>query len=53
MKRTILAACLVLLTPGLAIAQCTGKGHQDTAMSCAEGLMLDPETQTCVPLATG
>ena len=53
MKTTLTALVLTLL-PGLALAQdCSGKAHQDTAMSCAEGHQLDTETGTCVPTVTG
>ncbi len=54
--KTTFAALFLMALPGLAIAQgCQGGGlHKDTtAMSCAEGSMIDPETGTCVPLVTG
>lgn len=51
--KTTLAAAVIALLPGLAIAQGCAGGHSDTAsMSCAEGMMLDVETNTCVT-ATG
>ena len=37
---------LALLAPLPAFAACNG--HDDVAMSCAEGTTLDPETGTCV-----
>ena len=42
-----LLTALVLLSPVSAYAACSG--HDQTAMSCAEGSSLDPETGTCVP----
>jgi len=55
LKMTI-AAIFVMASPSLAFAMgCNGGSHatQQAAMSCAEGLMLDIETNTCVPLTTG
>jgi hypothetical protein len=50
MKRLVLT--LLLLSPPLAAwADCTG--HEQQAMSCAEGLTWDPETNACVPIVTG
>jgi len=57
MKIKMTVAALVLaLTPGIASAMgCHGSAHssQQAAMSCAEGTLLDVETNTCVPLTTG
>ena len=50
--KTTLAAVLLLLTPGLAFAQCMGDHGTQTAMSCAEGTVIDEETGLCVPLST-
>lgn len=52
--KTTLIATVLLLTPALAYAQCAG-AHKasETAMSCAEGMVIDPETNTCVPQVTG
>lgn len=52
-KMTV-AAFVLTLAPGLAFAQgCSGSGHsQEAAMSCAEGMIMDAQTNTCVP-ATG
>jgi hypothetical protein len=50
---TRLALLLVLLSSPLAAwAACTGHDEQQ-AMSCAEGLTWDPETDTCIPIVTG
>ena len=55
--KTTFAALALTLLPGLALAGggCNGMNHAaDTAsMSCAEGTIMDPETNTCVPLTTG
>ena len=49
MKITTLIAALAITTAP-AFAQDCGSSHKQTArMSCAEGLMLDPETNTCIP----
>lgn len=53
MLKTTLTALTLLLMPGLAIAQCSGHSAQQTAMSCAEGFVMDPDTQTCVEQVTG
>ena len=50
-KLTLTALVLTLL-PGLAAAACSGY-EKTTAMTCAEGMTMDPETQTCIPVTTG
>jgi len=52
---TTLAAALLALTPSLGFAMgCHFDEHKaDTAMSCAEGTVIDEETGTCVPVVTG
>ena len=51
MKRLFLA--ILLLSPPLAAwADCQGHREQQ-AMSCAEGMMWDAETNACVPIVTG
>lgn len=50
MKRLILAVAL-LATPVAAWAQCSRTEQQ--AMSCTEGTMWDPVTNSCVPIVTG
>ncbi|GGL63685.1 hypothetical protein [Wenxinia marina] len=49
MVRTILTAAILSALPILAVAEC---GHERQAMSCAEGMVLDQETGTCVASAT-
>ena len=41
------ALAFALLTPFAAAADCAH--DRQTAMSCAEGSAMDPETGTCVP----
>ncbi len=53
MLRTTLAALILVLAPGLAAAQCMGDHGSQTAMTCAEGMTIDDETGTCVPIVTG
>ena len=51
---TTLAAALLALTPSFAMAMCQWGDHkEETAMSCAEGTVMDEETGTCVPIVTG
>ena len=50
MKRFVLVLALVS-SPFAAWAQCSHVEQQ--AMSCAEGLIWDPETDTCLPIVTG
>lgn len=51
--RMLFAATALAFAPGLAIAQGCGWHSDKTAMSCAEGMTLDPETNTCVKVVTG
>lgn len=54
--KTTLAAAVLVLAPGLALAQgCSGYGHamEQQAMSCMEGTQWNVETGTCVPVVTG
>lgn len=51
-----LAALALTLSPGLALAyECNSSKYmmETTAMSCAEGSVMDAETGTCVPMVTG
>jgi Chitin binding Peritrophin-A domain len=50
MKRLVLLLAL-LASPVTAWAACTG--HDQQAMSCAQGQVWDPETDACVPIVTG
>lgn len=54
LKSTFFAAVLAL-APGLAFAQgCDRDSHQKTtAMSCAEGSVINTETGLCEPIITG
>ena len=49
MFRTLLTAAILSALPILAAAQCE---HERQAMSCAEGMVFDQETGTCVASAT-
>ncbi len=55
--KTLTTALALTLLPGLALAGGMGCGgtHGATqeAMSCAEGMVFDTETGTCVPIVTG
>lgn len=53
--KTTFAAFALMLLPGVALAyECNStKMQETTAMSCAEGSVVDVETGTCVPVATG
>lgn len=47
--KTLLAALVLAIVPGLATAACFGHAKEETAMTCAPGTDFDEETQTCVP----
>ena len=51
--KLLLAVMALVVSPGLAFAGCSS-GHlkEEIVMSCADGLVYDPETQTCVSLST-
>ena len=53
--KTTLVAALLALSPTFAFAMgCSYGAHTETtAMSCAEGMVMDAETNTCVPVVTG
>lgn len=50
MKRFALILALLAM-PALAGAACLH--DQQQAMSCADGLVWDPETRACIPVASG
>lgn len=52
--KTILTASVLLLAPTFAIAMgCSGYEHKEqTAMSCADGMVIDAATGTCVAQIT-
>jgi hypothetical protein len=45
--KTIVAAALLALSPGLAFASCFGEHTNQQAMSCGEGMVWDAATQSC------
>lgn len=47
--RVTLAALVLAATPGLAAAMCSDMKPAQTAMSCADGMIWDSQTRTCVP----
>ncbi len=49
--KTILAALVLSLTPGLALAMCADR--HETAMTCADGTVWDSQTRTCTAPVTG
>lgn len=53
--KSTFAALVLTILPGMAIAEgCSGLMHDTTtAMSCAEGTVMDSETGACVPVVTG
>lgn len=50
MIKTLLAAAALAIVPALGFAACSGS-HQ--AMSCADGMVWDPERGSCVSQVTG
>ena len=51
--RLLIATLAVAATPGLALAMCSGYGHEKVTMSCPDGQAFDAETSTCKALPTG
>ena len=50
MKLTTLAIALTLgLSPAVSLAQCMGD-HGKIKMSCADGMVFDGKTKSCVPV---
>jgi hypothetical protein len=50
MKLSLTLAALVLsAVPGLAAATCSDMKPAQTAASCADGMVWDSQTRTCVP----
>lgn len=47
--KATLAALVLAAIPGLAAAACSDMKPAQTAVSCAEGLVWDSQTRTCVP----
>ena len=50
-KALTIAAALTL-TPGLALAMCSGAKHEQQAQSCATGAAWDAASQSCKPVAS-
>ena len=51
--KTLLSALALTVLPSLAFAACSGFGHSTTAqMTCADGMVYDADTQSCVPVAS-
>ena len=51
--KTTLAALVFAALPGWAAAQCIGAEHaKTTAMTCADGYVIDAETGTCVEVTS-
>lgn len=51
--RLLFTVLALTAAPGLAMAECSGYGHDVVTMSCPEGQTLDVSTQTCTPPTTG
>ena len=47
-KRTVLIAAVLATLPTITFAMCSGYGHQEATMSCADGMTWDKETNSCV-----
>lgn len=48
--KTLLTAGLLALAPVMSFAACSG--HTEQAMSCADGMVWDAETSSCVEQTT-
>ncbi|SFP49907.1 adenylosuccinate lyase [Tranquillimonas alkanivorans] len=54
MTKTLLTAVVLALAPALSASAACWTGHTDqTATSCAEGMVYDAEAGTCVEQVTG
>lgn len=51
--KTILVALTLTVLPTLSLAMGCSSQHETTAMTCAEGMVFDAETQRCVTVVTG
>lgn len=51
--KVIFAAFALAFTPGLALAACSGYGHDQVTMSCPDGQTFDAATQSCTASPTG
>ena len=50
--KTVFAALLITVAPGLAFAACFGDHSDQVVMSCPQGQVFDADTENCVPLTT-
>jgi hypothetical protein len=50
--KTLLAALVLTAAPGLAMADCSWGKSEQVTMSCADGMMWDGESATCVPVVS-
>ncbi|MEM6387172.1 MAG: hypothetical protein AAF718_13145 [Pseudomonadota bacterium] len=51
--KLLLATLIVAATPGLALAMCSGYGHDQVTMSCPDGQTFDVTTSSCKATPTG
>lgn len=49
--KTLFVALALAAVPTLGFAQCSGYGHQEASMSCANGTVWDADTKTCVTVS--
>jgi len=49
--KTLLTALVLALAPGMAAAMCSW-GKEETAASCADGMVWDSTSQSCVVQST-
>lgn len=48
--KTLFVALALSALPTLGFAACSGYGHQEAAMSCADGMVWDAEAKACVKI---
>lgn len=51
--KNVCVALLMMVTPGLAFAQCIGDHSEQVVMSCPQGQTFDASTEKCVAPTTG
>ncbi len=49
--KTIFASLILAALPSIGFAGCSGYGHQEASMSCADGMVYDAETKACVTVS--
>ena len=49
--KTAFVLLTLALSPGMAMATCTGDSHAQATMSCTDGKVFDAASKSCVPVS--